>query len=502
MQDESVKAAPFLGLRVADGRVEQRGLAACRLGTPLDRGRATPDGAFADWAWDGRRLVARNDRYGFRPLFYFAADGAFGISPSIPRLLQEGAPTDVDAPALAVFIRTGYYLGEDTPFRAIRALPPNATVEWSEGRLRVEGGYAAPPPSRSIGRDAAIDGYIALFREAVRRRLPASGEFAMPLSGGRDSRHILLQAVQLGARPAFCLTVRHHPPRFDEDVELAAEVAGALGLPQVVLDQTGPRLRAELRKNLKTSLGSDEGTAFMAMEGYLAGRTRAVFDGVGGDFLSDGRFQTDPRIALLEAGRIPELADALLWRRPHLPSLLSDDWRARLARDVAVRRLQAELERHLDAPNPIMSYIFWNRCRREIALFSASFYGDEVETICPYLDHDVFDYLTSLPHAVFRGGSFHAETVRRAFPEYAHIPFEPQGSPFRFDDRYRRELLATIGDVAAYLEERPTRLLAADLVRERLARHAEAGREPIQFSPHLIYALQLERLADRSAGPA
>lgn len=497
MMDASVEKAPFLGLRLVNGRAEQRGLEACRLGQPLDLGRPTPDGVFAEWAWDGARLTARTDRHGMRPLFYFAANGQFGISPSIPRLLREGAPTELDEPALAVFIRTGYYLGEDTPFRAIRALPPNATLTWSDGQLNVQGGYVRSPSARSIGRAAAIDDYIALFREAVRRRLPASGEFAMPLSGGRDSRHILLQAVELGARPTFCLTVRHHPPRFDEDVDLAGEVVGALGLPWVVLDQDESRVQAELRKNLKTSLCSDEGTAFMVMGGSLAGRAPAVFDGIGGDFLSDGRFQSERRIALLEAGKARELADALLAISPSLPSLLSDEWRARLGRRVAVDRLQTELERHLDAPNPIMSFIVWNRCRREIALFAPGFYGDDVEAICPYLDHDVVDYLMSLPRAIFRGGSFHAETIRRAFPAYAHIPFEPQGSPFLFDDRYREQILAQTSDLAAYLEERPTRLLAADRVRERLAHHARVGREPIKFTPHLIYALQLERLADR-----
>jgi asparagine synthetase B (glutamine-hydrolysing) len=315
----------------------------------------------------------------------------------------------------------------------------------------------------------------------------------MPLSGGRDSRHILLEAVELGARPAFCLTVRHHPPRWDEDADLAAQLAGALGLPHVILDQTEPRLAAELRKNLRTSFGSDEGTAFMAMGEYLAGRARVVFDGIGGDFLSDGRFVNERRLALLESGQVAELADAFLWKRPYVPDLLADAWRPRLSRRVAIARLQAELERHLDAPNPIASYIFRNRCRREIALFSASFYGEGVDVLCPYLDHDVVDFLLSLPVAVFLGGSFHAETVQRAYPAYAHIPFEPQGSPFLFDERNRQDLLTLTTDLRRYLDERTPTLLSAARLHERLEQHARAGKEPVQFSPQVIYALQLDR---------
>jgi asparagine synthase (glutamine-hydrolysing) len=499
MIDADVERAPFLRLRAVDGRVEQRGLATCRLGTPLDFGRATPDGVFAEWTWDGARLLVRNDRYGLHPLFYFAAGGEFGISPSIPRLLLEGAPAELDEPALAVFFRTGFYVGEDTPFRVIRAVPPSATLEWSDGRLRVAG-ERPTPKGQSISRPEARDRYIALFREAVRRRLPDGGEYVMPLSGGRDSRHILLEACEAGCRPRFCLTVRHHPPRMDEDAELAAWVAEALGLEQVLLDQTEPRLPAELRKNVKTSFGSDEGTAFMVLGDYLDGRTRVIFDGIGGDFLSSGRFLTERRVAMVEEGRLADLADDLLWKQPRVPALLGDEWRPRLDRRAAIRRLQAELERHADAPNPITSFIFWNRCRREIALFPFNFYPEAIEKICPYLDHDVFDFLMSLPPAVVLDRTFHAEAIQRAFPAYAHIPFEPQGSPFRFDDAYRRDLLALIADVGAYLEQEPPRLLSAQKVRERLARHAQAGREPVQFSPHLIYALQLERFITQLPG--
>jgi asparagine synthetase B (glutamine-hydrolysing) len=154
--DASVADAPFLWLRSGDGRVESRGLATCRLGTPLPFGRETPEGVFAEWIWDGARLLARNDRHGIRPLFYYAGHGQLAISPSLPRLLLEGAPAELDEPALAVFFRTGYFVGEDTPVRAIRALPPNATLTWSEGHLRVEGKWTPPGP-RSLTRDEAID---------------------------------------------------------------------------------------------------------------------------------------------------------------------------------------------------------------------------------------------------------------------------------------------------------------------------------------------------------
>jgi hypothetical protein len=522
MIDARLREAPFLSLTAAAGRVEARGPSACRLGQPLDQAGTRPDGVFAEWGWDGSRLLARNDRHGLHPLFY-AVDGAtIALSPSIPRLLLEGAPPELDEPALAVFIRTGYFVGEDTPFRAIRALPPRATLEWSAGRLRIAGGLRPPAP-RELSRDEAIDAYIPLFRAAVRRRLPPGWEreravggpadraagpgtapgsapetvrdLVMPLSGGRDSRHILFELATLGCRPGLCLTVRHHLPRTDQDAEIAPRVAAALGLPHVLLDQTEPRLQAEQRKNLLTSFCSDEGTAFLALGDYLerqwAGRSVTIFDGLGGDFLSDGRFLSEQRLALLEAGRLADLADDLLSGRPHLPSLLSAELAPRLSRAVAIERLEAELARHLDAPNPITSYIFFNRCRREIASFAFNFYGPGVEKLCPYVDHELAEFLLSLPARVFLPPSFHADTIERAFPEHAAIPFEHL--THRFDERYRQELAGLFAEIDGSLERAPSRLLDTEQVRARMADFARSGRAPGLFSVHLIYALQLER---------
>ena len=503
MIDASVTDAPHLVLRPGSGgQPVARGVPTCRLGQPLEYGREVPDGVFASWTWDGSTLLARNDRYGLQPLFYALDGDGIALSSSLPRLLLAGAPTDLDDAALAVFLRTGYFVGEDTPFRAIRVLPPNARLTWSNGQLHISGGLPLPPP-RAMSRDEAIDAYTPLFREAVRRRLPTGApgepELVMPLSGGRDSRHILLELVALGCRPSFCLTVRHHLPREDQDAELAARVAGALGLRQVLLDQTEPRYRAEQRKNLKTGFTSDEGTAFLALgdylEAYRAGRPVTIFDGIAGDFLSDGRFLTERRLELLEAGRIADLADDLLPRPGQLPDLLQADLAGRLSREVALARLQAELERHLDAPNPIQSYIFQNRCRREIATFAFNFYSAEIDKRCPYLDHEVVDFLLSLPARVFLPPSFHADAINRAFPEHAAIPFETP--TVRRDERYRQELLALFAEIDAWLEREPSRLLDRAKVRARMDEHLAGGRTPALFTAHLIYALQLERFVSR-----
>src|SRR5215470_12772108 len=104
-------------------------------------------------------------------VFYFSMASEFCISPSLYKLLAEGAPSDLDWTALAVFLRIGFYIGEDTPFKAIRCLPPHAQLVWEDGQFHVVGGYHFVAPQK-MSRASAIEGYVALFRAAMERRMP------------------------------------------------------------------------------------------------------------------------------------------------------------------------------------------------------------------------------------------------------------------------------------------------------------------------------------------
>src|SRR5215213_2872486 len=155
-------------------KVERRGDIIVTHGQPTFQGgrrlsaptSASDDGVFADWCWDGEQLRVRTDRYACFPLFYWDAGQSLTVSTSIDRLLDAGAPADLDAAAVAAFLRLGFFLGEDTPFAAIRAFPPSCTATWRNGRLEVAGGYAFPR-AIAVSRDDAIDRFIELFRAAL-----------------------------------------------------------------------------------------------------------------------------------------------------------------------------------------------------------------------------------------------------------------------------------------------------------------------------------------------
>ncbi|MGE3934449.1 MAG: asparagine synthase-related protein [Rhodospirillaceae bacterium] len=459
-----------------------------------------PDGVFFSWDWDGSRLSVRNCRYGLYPLYYFVRDGGICLSMSIPRLLLQGAPTDLDEAAVALFLRLGWFCGEDTPFRHIRTVPPAAHFEWRDGRLDVSGARPQIKPQR-MDRDAAIDAYIELFRDAMAKRA-TSDDIGLPLSGGRDSRRILLELNAQGRRPRECVTVRHPPPRHNEDARCATMLAEAVGAPHVILDPHPSRMREEMRKNLLTSFCCDELAEMLRVVDHLEGNVAHVYDGLGGNFVSADPYLEPKGVALYEARDWDALADHFMgaWEPNEeiaFKSFLRPEQNARFGRELAKERLMRELPRFQDDPRPTSSFIFWTRQRREVAQGSYGLFDAGQTVFVPFLDHALFDVMTSLPSSMFMDHKFHTDTILRAYPAFAHIPFEDKYAKLAESRAYARRIAL---DLAAYLMRRgKSRFVNLTYVLPRLFRCAVDGdRRGIDyFYPVLVlWLVQLEAMIE------
>lgn len=437
--------------------------------------RGVPGTIYAEWTWDGETLTLRTDRLGFYPLFYTQRDGELLASPSVTTLLAWGASAELDEAALATFLRLKFFLGDDTPFKAIRTVPPDGCVRWTGGAPEVRGSLWQPHPL-AVSPTAAMDLYADALRAAVRRSLPKDRPWALPLSGGQDSRHLLLTLLELGCRPDSCLTARSYPPTADEH-EVAAAVAQAFGMTHHTLEPPPSELGAEVRKNVLTHYGSFEHGWQVAVMDHTASRYRTLYDGIGGDVLSAGLYQDAQRLRLFDEDRLSELADVLLGKEGYLPGLLTSDAYRRFGREVARARVVTELAHHRGAANPVSSFFFWNRTRRGVALGPFALLSRACSVLTPYLDPGVYELLASLPATMVLDHQFHLKTIARAFPQAAAMPYAPTGA-------------RQVGDGAAY------RRLAGDLLRYSWTGSGRLVRR------RFLTARTLRALVDPSYAPA
>src|SRR4029453_615317 len=80
----AVTGTAHIKITVAHDTVRSDGVPTHRLGHRV----GAHDGIFAEWEWNGARLVARTDRYGFSPIYYYATDSTIAVSSSIAQLLE------------------------------------------------------------------------------------------------------------------------------------------------------------------------------------------------------------------------------------------------------------------------------------------------------------------------------------------------------------------------------------------------------------------------------
>ena len=495
----------FLRLQRRPDGVRASGVRSCVLGHRFEDEHGRAQGEFVAWEWDDAEgLRLESDRYGMRPAYWGRHGDTFVLAPTVEGVLAGGIPADPDPVAIGVLLRTGYLLGDDTVFRHVRRVPPSAEVRLRAGLPELAGGpFTVGRGTRT--RQAILDGYVERMRASIRRRLPA-GPYLHGLSGGRDSRHLLFALVEAGAPPEAIVTARHYPPRPDEDARVAALIAGRLGIPHRVLDQPPERLRQELRKNPLTGFSSPDWHAWgVALGEYMGAHTPVMFDGLGGDTLSMGRYLDARQVERLAAGDLAGVAELLLGdREATLGTLLAPGLARDAGRDVCRDRLVEELARHVDAANPARSFRFWNFNRRKIApAVFGLFRGTSVRM--PYLDHDLFDLLASIPPEELGrdGGHLHTEAILRGYPEHADLPFEDKGAPRRDDAalvrRYGRE-------VARYLLARGAgdgTLLRSSAVLPRALRGlVDRGyrRELVRTAPVTVFLTQLSSVMRRHRG--
>ena len=460
---------PLLVLTIdSSGSVTLKGSATAACGNRSDVTSGCDP--FCEWSWDGTTLVAETDRYGFFPLFYYAWDRGIMISPSLSVLLDAGAPTDPDDVAISILLRRWTCFGQDTPFRHIRMFPAGGRLKWTAAAsVQIEKRFVFGHAT-SMSRSAAIDGYIDCFRQAIKRRL-VEGPAVVPLSGGRDSRHIFLELCSTGHPPDVAVSVAG-ARRTTPDSEVAAALAARAGVRHVALNLPESRWSAQSETFRATHYCTLEHWWITSIAEYLRqfDRQVAVYEGVAGDVLSTAIFKEENLRRLYDKGRFAEVANLILDPEKFFEQALTDDACKRYSREAAVARLVVELAEHADAPNPLASFFVYNRSRRVTALPPTTMLSLYGTVWCPYLDVDVWNHLSSLGPEFLENESitaFHDDAIRRAYPKFADIPFVARQDirPHRFSYNYK-----TVVEMASSVAKNYPAIMRRSYLMPRLSR--------------------------------
>ena len=228
------------------------------------------EGIWVSWSWDGQKIEVKNDRFGFYPAFYTCSDHSFGVSTSLQELLDTCENLEIDDTAMAVFVRLGFFIGNDTPFKNIKALGPSSTISWEDGKCDINSReFPKNGPPYEHDRATAVVEYGKAFNRVMRKYLPEEQDrVVLPLSGGKDSRHILFTLNSHNSLPDVCASSGIHPKPY-RDLLIAKELCSLLGIEHRAVKSSEGFVSMDKRKNILTSLCSDEHTWIMGLADFI-----------------------------------------------------------------------------------------------------------------------------------------------------------------------------------------------------------------------------------------
>jgi asparagine synthase (glutamine-hydrolysing) len=169
--------------------------------------------AWAIWDRTHQRLTLTRDRFGVKPLYYsLLPDGTLLFASEIKALLEHHAlSASLNHLALPDFLANHAPSGTDTLFRNVKRLAPGHQLVWRDGQITIERywdlSFTRDRRFDGMSDAAIVDEYESRLSEAVRLRLMSDVPLGMFLSGGIDSAAITALMSRMVSDPIKTFSV-------------------------------------------------------------------------------------------------------------------------------------------------------------------------------------------------------------------------------------------------------------------------------------------------------
>lgn len=416
----------FIKINVLAGRVEFTGQSDGFYGYSLGDD-ADADGVFVRWTFQNNRLQLNTDRLGLYPIYYLQHENQLVLSNSV-ELIRQHQPLTLDTEAVAIFFRLGFYLGQRTAFKGL--CRPHGQLQVSATAGGIELSISRPVQSKVVNCDFEQQ-YCDLMHNALQPLVGQTSALYMPLTGGKDSRHIFLSLRQAGLKPDCCYTVSVLAPHYNDDLQVAQQLCQRTAWVHQALAAETRLISREQRKNLLTNFETRDHCWATPVAGYLHTRPAGmVLDGFGGDVLSQSSIVTLEMHSAFQAEDWERLVKLIARPNQYNNSWLTEAYQAFIIDErVLAEQLLAELKSFAGTVNPLAQFYFWNRSRRTIAISSIRFMTGHSLAYFPFMQQQLVDFLFSLPPALYFSGSFHSRVLQRLAGDLAAVPFAASEQP-------------------------------------------------------------------------
>lgn len=191
--------------------------------------------AFAFYNHNDNTLTVGRDFLGKKPLYYTMANGFFLFASQASLLKNYCHDSSLDTNSLSEYLRIGYIQDPHTMFKNIYSLNPGEVFELNLRSLRITKRQIIVPNSLHKKNDSKLS---QLLDDSILERVSGHPQFAISMSGGKDSSLIAMQAKKLGLN--FRAYTMHYSDsdkaRYNYDYLAAHEISKFLGIKFSAID--------------------------------------------------------------------------------------------------------------------------------------------------------------------------------------------------------------------------------------------------------------------------
>lgn len=147
--------------------------------------------AFAFYDKETKELLLARDRFGKKPLLYYAADDFLAFASEMKALLEWNIPRKLNTTVLHQYLQLNYIPQPQSMLQGVCKLEPGHFMKWNaKGKVTNKAYYKITIDKASYGKynyESAQKKLVALLDAAVQERLIADVPLGAFLSGGIDS---------------------------------------------------------------------------------------------------------------------------------------------------------------------------------------------------------------------------------------------------------------------------------------------------------------------------
>lgn len=389
------------------------------------------------------------DRYASEPIFYSQIDGVLYFAPEIKALLAvPQLEREIDYEALACFLGSGHFLGDQTLLANVRKLPGGHELRVAPNGIRISSYWRFEPGQRhgQEDRDFLSHTLAELIESSMTRRFHRRDDELIFLSGGLDSRAILAGALTTTPSSMPIQTVSWGVEINTEgtDQNIAASIADYFGLRHRFMPRRTEAYGDNVEETLHLIDAQCDVPCMHASEYQLLASLEQ--EGIRTVFRGDQVFGRRAKV-YSHLGALSNVGIRRFSSLPHLSNLLLPEVYeiCRSAGDHAFDALYRDCQ-ELE-PNDAKDMLFFSH-RLQNYLGPASYYKRVLfRQVDPLLCDEILDFMSFVPRNLRCDKVVLHAALKKMNPDLARIPFATVAGL----EKWAQELAIT-GPVRKYVE--------------------------------------------------